>query len=68
MFVSVDNLWATPSGLHMRVTVWGPDHKWRHRYDTMVPLEEIHAEAVSALFEIVADDKYVEDLSDIPLF
>lgn len=68
MTVTVDNIWATPSGLHMRVTVWGPENRWRHRYDAMVPVEEIHAEAVSALFDIVADDKWAEDLSDIPLF
>jgi hypothetical protein len=52
----------------MRVTVWGPENRWRHRYDAMVPVSEIHAEAVSALFDIVADDKWAEDLEDIPLF
>lgn len=68
MQVSVDNLWATPSGLHMRVTVWGPDRQWRHRYDAMVPVAEISPEAVCSLFNLVTDDTWHEDLSDIPLF
>lgn len=68
MKVQADNLWATPSGLHMRVTVWNNEQTWRHRYDVMVPVAEISAEAVAALFEFVADDTWHEDLEDVPLF
>lgn len=66
--VHVDNVWATPSGLHMRVTVWGPDHKWRHKYECMVPVAEIQAEAIEPLWEAIKDEAWSEDLSDIPLF
>ena len=66
--VTVDNVWATPSGLHMRVTVWNDDRGFRHKYDCMVPVAEISSEAVSALFALVAEEDWREDLSDIPLF
>lgn len=68
MNVHVDNVWATPSGLHCRVTVWGPENKWRHRYECMVPVAEIQAEAIEPLWRAVEDDAWSEDLSDIPLF
>ena len=66
--VAVDNVWATPSGLHMRVTVWNSEKTWRHRYECMVPVAEISSEAVSALFALVAEEDWREDLEDIPLF
>lgn len=50
MIVTVDNVWATPSTLHMRVTVWGNGNAWRHRYDAHVPVDEIPTEAISALW------------------
>lgn len=68
MWVQVDNVWGTPSGLHMRVTVWGPDSKWRHRYEEFVPVAEIQAEAVEPLWNAIRDEAWHEDLSEIPLF
>lgn len=68
MKVQVDNVWATPSGLHMRVTVWNDAQTWRHKYDTMVPVAEIPAEAVSALWTTLVEDTFREDLEDVPLF
>jgi len=68
MQVQVDNVWASPSTLHVRVTVWGPEQKWRHRYDCAVPLEEIPEEALQALTLERRDSAWREDLQDIPLF
>lgn len=49
MIVQVDNVWATKSTLHMRVTVLDNDGRWRHRYYPAVPLAEIPVEAVAPL-------------------
>lgn len=68
MEVSVDNVWATPSTLHCRVTVWGPGRQWRHRYDAHVPVSTIPAEAIRALWQGEVEEAWHEDLSDIPLF
>lgn len=51
MDVSIDNVWASPSTLHARVTVWGPGKRWRHRYDVSVPTAEIPPEALAPLWE-----------------
>lgn len=62
MKVQVDNVWATPSALHMRVTVWSDNSAWRHRYDVHVPASEIAPEAISLL---VRDEKqhWLEDVA-----
>lgn len=62
MKVQVDNVWATPSALHMRVTVWADDNRWRHRYDVHVPREEISPEAIAVLLR---EDQvhYLEDVA-----
>lgn len=49
MEVQVDNVWATPSTLHMRVSVWGPDHKWRQKFDAHVPIDSIPEESLVAI-------------------
>ena len=49
MEVAVDQVWATPSTLHMRVLVFGPDRKWRHKYLCSVPVDQIPEEAIEAL-------------------
>lgn len=67
MYVTVDNVWASPSTLHMRVTVWGPKNQWRHRYDAAVPLSEIPAEAIEPMLLKVKDDLGWESIDDIPL-
>jgi hypothetical protein len=60
MEVQIDNVWATPSTLHMRVTVWGPSNKWRHRYDASVPMDDID-EHVAAMFGAYVDDTTPEE-------
>lgn len=62
MQVQVDNVWATPSNLHVRVTVWADDRRWRHRFDVAVPAGEISPEAIALL---VPEDRvhYLEDVA-----
>jgi len=67
MQVTVDNVWSTPSTLHLRVTVWGPGERWRHKYDVAVPLDEIPEEALQGLvFHAAAGN--VRDMHQLPLF
>lgn len=49
MKVAVDQVWATPSTLHMRVIVFADDGRWRHKYICAVPVDEIPEEAIEAL-------------------
>lgn len=49
MEVTVDQLWATPSTVHVRVIVFGPDRRWRHKYHCSIPVDEIPEEALRAL-------------------
>lgn len=67
MECSLDNVWATPSTLHGRVTVWGPGHRWRHRYDVSMALDEIPVEAIQGLLDRYLDTEPPEP-DDIPLF
>jgi len=67
MKVSVDNVWSSPSTLHLRVHVWGPQGNWRHKYDIAIPLEEIPEEALRGLVEY-ADPAPVRDIHQLPLF
>lgn len=60
MDVAVDNVWASPSTLHMRVTVWNDARTWRHKYDVAVPLAEIPPEALQPLTQPVGLDRWVE--------
>lgn len=68
MQVQVDNVWASPSTLHMRVTVWGPGQAWRHKYECSVPIAEIPTEALEPLLLTARDEAWREDLNDVPLF
>lgn len=49
MQVIVDDVWASKSTLHLRVTVMDDDGRWRHRYYPAVTLAEIPAEAIAPL-------------------
>jgi len=62
MQVQVDNVWATPSALHCRVTVWGEGNRWRKRFDVHVPRDEIAPEAIGLLLR---EDQvhYLEDVA-----
>lgn len=61
MHVQLDNVWATPSTLHGRVTVWGPDSRWRHQYEVAVPWDTIPYEAISAAFDRHLDREPAEE-------
>jgi hypothetical protein len=54
MEVTVDNLWSSPSTLHMRVTVWPNSRVWRQKFDVAVPLADIPLEAVLPLLTSAA--------------
>ena len=49
MQVTVDQIWATPSTLHMRVLVFNSEKGWRHKYICSLPVDEIPEEAIEAL-------------------
>lgn len=68
MQVQVDEFWATPSTLHMRVIVWGPDYKWRHKYRVDVPLVELEPEALRPLLEHLGGGHAADLREQLPLF
>jgi len=68
MQVTVDNVWCSTTTLHMRVTVWGPGERWRHRYDSSVPLDDIPEEAVMMLQGYTRGGATVHDLAQQRLF
>lgn len=51
--IQVDEIWATPSTLHMRVTIWGKGWAWRRKHQVAVPLDDIPREALLALYRSV---------------
>jgi len=66
--VQVDNVWATPSTLHMRVTIWNAAFTWRQRHDVHVPVAEIPREAVDALWTGLVEDTWDPEADQLPLF
>lgn len=68
MRVAVDEIWTTPSTLHFRVLVWGPDNAWRHKYWTSVPLEDVPEEVIVALYQHYLDVQPEEDHAQTALF
>lgn len=68
MEVMVDNVWATPSTLHMRVTVWGPDKKWRNKYNASVPIDTIPDEAIAPWLLALGPGRLSPDREQLPLF
>lgn len=57
MKVHVDNVWSSPSRLHLRVMVCADDYRWRHKYEVSVPLDEIEPDALAPMFAQVAEDQ-----------
>lgn len=55
MKVLVDDVWASKSTLHLRVTVHGDDGRWRHRYYPAVDLGDIPVEAIAPLVAYFAE-------------
>lgn len=68
MQVEVDEVWASPSTLHVRVIVHADDRRWRHKYYCSVPLDEIPEEAFQQMLLTYRDENHREELQDIPLF
>lgn len=68
MNVDVDDVWATSSTLHLRVTVSGEDYAWRHRYYPAIPLAEIPEEAITAIYGFYLDAQPEEDHEQSALF
>lgn len=68
MEVSVDNVWASPSTLHVRVTVHGDHYRWRHKYDVAIPVETIPEEAVRPWLDTLGPGRLSHDAEQLPLF
>lgn len=68
MYVNVDDLWSTPSTLHLRVTVHDSENKWRQRFYHAIPLNEIPEEALAALIRQAADTDTDSSYEDHTLF
>lgn len=68
MRVEVDQVWATPSTLHLRVIVHDDNGRWRHKYYTSVPLEEIPEEALVMVIQRFMDQVPEEDHHQTALF
>ena len=68
MRVEVDQVWATPSTLHMRVIVYGPENRWRHKYTCAVPLADIPEEAIVTMLQHFMDQVPEEDHHQTALF
>lgn len=68
MTVGVDNLWSTPSALHMRVTVWGPGGRWRHKYEQAISYDDIPEEALECMLSRFWAAHSGRDPEQLPLF
>jgi len=68
MDVIVDNIWASPSTLHLRVHVWGGGRAWRHKYEVSVPLSEVEPSAIAALANLTYEAPSPDDVAQARLF
>ena len=68
MRVTADEVWATPSTLHVRVIVHADDNRWRHKYYVSVPFSEIPEEALAPWLDRRLDDTREEDHQQTALF
>lgn len=68
MKVLVDDVWASPSNLHVRVTVSADDGRWHHKYYEAVPLETIPEEALVDMLAFLMKHADVVEQRDTPLF
>ncbi len=60
--MSVDNIWASPSALHLRVHVMADDCRWRHKYEVTVPVSDIPEEAIASLWVAFESELIVDDV------
>lgn len=68
MQVVVDQVWATPSTLHLRVIVMDDQQRWRHKYYPSVLLEDIPEEALVMIMQRYLDQVPEEDHQQTALF
>jgi len=68
MKVLVDDVWASPSTLHLRVTVHDDEMRWRNRFYEAIPLETIPDEAMAHLIAYWMEQQEVEPYDDPKLF
>jgi hypothetical protein len=68
MQVQIDEVWATPSTLHVKVTVSADDYRWRYRAYPSIPLKEVPTEALTMLLAFVMDEVPEEDHHQTALF
>lgn len=68
MRVECDQVWATPSTLHLRVIVHDDNGRWRHKYYPSVPLRDIPEEALVMIIQRYLDETPEEDHQQTALF
>lgn len=68
MRVTADEVWFTPSTMHVRVIVHATDNRWRHKYYVAVPIADIPDEALQPLLDRRLDDTREEDHQQTALF
>jgi len=68
MQVTVDQVWATPSTLHMRVVVWADDKRWRHKYYCAVPFDDVDEHVLTMMAGWHMDQVPEEDHHQTALF
>lgn len=68
MQIQIDEVWCTPSTLHVKVTVSADDYRWRWRGYPTVPLADIPTEALTMLLAHVMDETPEEDHHQTALF
>jgi hypothetical protein len=68
MKVLVDDVWSSPSTLHVRVTVSADDGRWHQKYYEAIPLETIPEEALVDMLAYLMADVEVKENTDSPLF
>lgn len=68
MKLSIDNVWTSPTMLHVRVTTWGDDgQRWR-KYHAATPLDTVEPDAIKALVAYAQGQEHLPSVHDVPLF
>jgi hypothetical protein len=68
MRVEIDQVWATPSTLHVRAIVHDDQGRWRHKYYPSIAIDDIPEEALAMLLGRVEDSVREEDHHQTALF
>jgi hypothetical protein len=68
MQADVDQIWCTPSGIGMRIAVWGDQNQWRQKRYTVVKWEDIPSEVITDIIGTYLDQEPEEDYHQTALF